>query len=87
MRYIEINLVHSGRVVSPADFPWSSHHRSARGETGLNADWLLTHDEYLRLGFDVIERQTSYLALFRAALTTDYPATIRDCAHKGWAQG
>lgn len=87
MRYIEINLVLSGRVVSPADFPWSSHRRSARDETGLNADWLLMHDENLRLGFDAIERQASYLALFRAALTTSFPATIRDCRHKGWAPG
>ena len=87
MRYIEMNPVRAGRVVNPADYPWSSHHRNARGDTGLNADWLVAHDEYLRLGFDAIERQTSYLALFHSALTTDDLAAIRDCTHKGWALG
>ena len=87
MRYIEMNPVRAGMVVNPADYPWSSHHRNARGDTGLNADWLVAHDEYLRLGFDAIERQTSYLALFHSSLTTDDLAAIRDCTHKGWALG
>lgn len=38
MPYIEMNPVRAGMVVNPADYPWSSHHRNARGDTGLNAD-------------------------------------------------
>lgn len=87
MHYIEMNPVRAGRVANPADYPWSSHHRNACGDTGLNADWLVAHDEYLRLGFDAIERQASYLALSHSALTTDDLAAIRDCTHKGWALG
>lgn len=48
---------------------------------------LTAHDEYLRLGFDAVERQASYRALFHSALTTDNLAAIRDCTHKGWALG
>ena len=87
MRYIEMNPVRAGMVVNPADYPWSSHHRNARGDTGLNADWLVAHEEYLRLGFDTVERQTSYRALFHSALTIDDLAAICDCTHKGWALG
>lgn len=45
MRYIEMNPVRVGMMVNPADYPWSSHQRNARGDTGRNADWLVAHDE------------------------------------------
>ncbi|MDO9450832.1 MAG: transposase [Rugosibacter sp.] len=87
MRYIEMNPVRAGMVANPADYPWSSHQRNAYGDTGLNAGWLVAHDEYLRLGLDAIERQTSYRALFHSALATEDLAAIRDGTHKGWALG
>jgi putative transposase len=87
MRYIEMNPVRAGMVAMPADYPWSSHHRNAHGKTGLNEDWLVAPDEYLRLGSDADERQSAYLALFHSALAADDVTAIRDCTHKGWALG
>lgn len=87
MRYIEMNPVRAGMVGEPDEYVWSSHRYNARGETGLNADWLVAHEEYLRLGLNTIERQTSYRALFHAALATNDLTAIRDCTHKGWALG
>ncbi|HEY8855886.1 MAG TPA: transposase, partial [Rugosibacter sp.] len=87
MRYIEMNPVRAGMVANPADYPWSSYQRNAHGDAGANADWLVAHDEYLRLGFDAIERQAAYQALFHSAVAADDLAAIRDCTHKGWALG
>jgi putative transposase len=57
------------------------------GESGPNADWLSSHNEYFRLGRDAAERQTAYAALFAAAMDQADLANIRDCTHKGWALG
>lgn len=50
MRYIELNSVRAGMVAVPQDYPWSSYRRNASGESGPNADWLVSHEEYIRLG-------------------------------------
>ena len=87
MRYIELNPVRAGMVVAPQDYPWSSHRRNALSEGGPNADWLMPHEEYSRLGRDAAERQKAYQALFASAINQDDLAAIRDCTHKGWALG
>ena len=57
MRYIELNPVRAGMVANPQDYPWWSYRRNALGMSGLNADWLTAHEEYLRLGRGEGDRQ------------------------------
>ena len=87
MRYIELNPVRAGMVAVPQDYPWSSYLRNASGERGPNADWLVSHEEYTRLGREDAARQAAYRALFDAAIDRGDLAEIRDCMHKGWALG
>ncbi|WP_306604958.1 transposase [Azonexus sp.] len=84
MRYIELNPVRAGMVVHPGDYPWSSH---AFNAMGIKADWLTPHEEYLRLGQSVDERQSSYRALFQTGLSEPDLTAIRESTHKGWALG
>ncbi len=56
------------------------------GESGVNADWLRAHEEYVRLGRnEQQERQSAYRELFSIALSDNDLAEIRECTHKGWA--
>ena len=87
MRYIELNPVRAGMVGYPGDYLWSSYRHHAQGESGLNADWLTAHEEYLRLGRTEADRQSAYRELFQAAISSHDLAEIRDCTHKGWALG
>ncbi len=87
MRYIELNPVRAGLVAHPRDYPWSSYRYHAHGESGLNADWMRPHEEYLRLGRTAADRQGAYRQLFRAAVSGNDLREIRECTHKGWALG
>ena len=87
MRYIELNPMRAGMVAVPEDYLWSSYRRNALGESGTNADWLSSHEEYSRLGLDDADRQKAYRALFDTAIDQGDLAEIRDCTHKGWALG
>ncbi len=87
MRYIECNPVRAGMVSHPRDYPWSSHRFYAYGESGPNANWLIAHDEYLRLDRNEEARRQAYRALFRSEIDEVDLAVIRDSTHKGWAMG
>jgi putative transposase len=87
MRYIELNPVRAALVAHPRDYPWSSYRCNALGESGLNADWVKPHEEYLRLGRTPADRQGAYRRLFRAAVSGNDLREIRECTHKGWALG
>jgi putative transposase len=87
MRYIEQNPVRAGMVSHPRDYPWSSHRKYAYGDDGANLNWLIEHDEYLKLGRDAAARKVAYRELFRSEIESDVLASIRDCTHKGWALG
>ncbi|KAB2320270.1 transposase [Betaproteobacteria bacterium SCN1] len=87
MRYIELNPVRAGMVAAPQDYPWSSYRGNASGKGGPDADWLVPHDAYTRLGRDDAARRKAYRALFAAAIDPDDLAAIRNCTHKGWALG
>lgn len=87
MRYIELNPVRADMVAHPRDYLWSSYCFNALGETGLNADWLKPHREYMRLGRNAEERQSAYRQLFRAAISAQDLKEIRESTHKGWALG
>ena len=71
----------------PAGYPWSSYARNAGGKLGLNYDWLLPHEEYLRLGESEAERFAAYQYLFNTALVGDDLKQIRESTQKGWALG
>ena len=67
MCYIELNPVRANMSAQPSDYTWSSYARNAEGKTGINNDWLIPHNEYLRLGADQAERLSAYQALFKVA--------------------
>ena len=87
MRYIELNPVRADMVRHPRDYPWSSYGCNAYGETGLNADWIIPHAQYKRLGRTHEDRQSAYRQLFRSAISKDDLQSIRESTHKGWALG
>ena len=87
MRYIELNPLRAGMVSHPRDYQWSSYGFNALGTKGPNADWIHTHEEYLRLGRTAADRQAAYRQLFRAAISGADLSEIRDCTHKGWVLG
>lgn len=87
MRYIELNPVRADMVSHPADYTWSSYSRNAEGKCGLNDDWLMPHEEYLRLGQNSTERHEAYQQLFITELDSSDLMQIRECTHKGWALG
>jgi putative transposase len=62
-RYIELNPIRAGMVVSPEDYPWSSYRHHAWGETN---PLVHDHDLYWRLGQDNEERYFAYRELFKA---------------------
>jgi len=82
MCYIELNPVRENMTEHPSDYPWSSNRRNAEGKSGLNEDWLVPHDEYLRLGKVEAERLAAYQALFKIALAGDDLKKIRESTHK-----
>lgn len=87
MRYIELNPVRACMTEHSAGYPWSSYAFNADGISGLNYDWLVPHEEYLRLGHNAEERQSAYRQLVKTDLPGGDVAQIRECTHKGWALG
>ncbi len=87
MRYIELNPVRAGMVVHPADYPWSSYAFNGLGARGPNTDWLIPHEQYLRLAADSGLRQKAYRELFKTAVSGEDLTVIREATHKGWALG
>ncbi len=87
MRYIELNPVRAGMVATPQDYPWSSYRRNAMGRGGPNGDWLVSHEQYLRLGLDEASRRKAYRGVFAGSIEQGDLAAIRECTHKGWALG
>ncbi len=83
-RYIELNPVRAGIVLSPADYAWSSyaHH------IGAKHDALITdHALYWSLGNTPFERDAAYKYLTEQALTSKELQELKDTAHKGWVLG
>ena len=87
MRYIELNPVRAGLTAHPRDYPWSSYARNAHAATGENSDWIKPHPQYLRIARSAAARLSVYQALFKAAISKNDLAQVRDCTHKGWALG
>jgi putative transposase len=80
MRYIELNPVRAGLAASPGDYRWSSFGRNALGF----ADCLVTeHPVYRGLGESPVDRQATYLELFRTQMDEISLARIRQATHSG----
>ena len=84
MRYIELNPVRAGMVVSPGDFVWSSFRANAWGAPD---DLLAPHAVYCQLGCSPEARQAAYRELFHSAILDADLCMIRDATQNAWALG
>ena len=48
----------------------------------MNEDWLVPHNEYLRLGNVEVDRLAAYRSLFKVALAGSDLKQIRESTHK-----
>lgn len=84
-RYIELNPVRAaGMVDHPSQYPWSSYHYNALGDTD---ELVSPHDEYRRLGRTTMARQQAYRALFKTHIGEKMLAEIRESTNKAWVLG
>jgi putative transposase len=77
-RYIELNPVRAGIVVSPADYAWSSYRANADGIPDCR---ITPHGEFERLG------REQYRALFGSHLDPGLIHEIRSTTNGGYALG
>ncbi len=78
-RYIELNPVRAGLVVTPAEYRWSSYRANALGAES----WLHPHQEYLGLGVSAKPRQRTYRQLFETLQRQEEVQFIRKMAFHG----
>ena len=83
-RYIELNPVRAGMVVSPWHYPWSSHRANAGLERSL---FLVPHRAYLALGDSNDVRWPRYRALFLNPPCSSELEAIRHCIKTGSTLG
>ena len=74
MRYIELNPVRAGMLITAYDYRWSSYHFNA---TGQDDELLTEHQLYLSLGIDKSSRRQAYRRLFMAHMADDVTEEIR----------
>jgi putative transposase len=84
MCYIELNPVRARLVTRPEHYRWSSYSANALGEDSCIVN---PHDEYLKLGQTLAQRQEVYRALVDAAPTADEVERIRNCTQSGTPMG
>ena len=79
-RYIDLNPVRAGIVLSPGAYAWSSY----AGNSGARNDPLVTpHAEYLAMSLQESQRHAAYAALCRGAEEPTFLAAIRDATYGG----
>ena len=83
-RYIELNPVRAGMVSNPGEYRWSSYQINALGK---ESDLCTTHQEYLKLGRGIMERQINYRSLFTYQIEGELLEEIRTNTNKGMAIG
>lgn len=84
MRYIEQNPVRAGMVAHPSDYPWSSYHYNALGQSD---DLITPYVEYLQLGNSAEARQAAYRDLFEQTIPDGCVEAIRTATNKAWVLG
>lgn len=83
-RYIELNPVRAGIVLSPEDYRWSSYRINALGKA---SNLCTPHPEYMMLGSDTKERCNKYQALFEYHINDRKIELIRSATNKGMVVG
>lgn len=83
-RYIELNPVRAGMVVSPKDYHWSSYRANALGQS---AKLWTPHGVYQQLGKTTAERAGTYRSLFPDELEPAATEAIRGATNTGMALG
>ncbi|WP_369177311.1 transposase [Candidatus Thiodubiliella endoseptemdiera] len=83
-RYIELNPVRAGMVVSPSEYSWSSYNFNA---LGVANNLITPHQEYLALGNNAKARSASYIELFKTEIDDKLLYNIRKNINKGLALG
>jgi putative transposase len=71
-------------VIDPADYPWSSYHVNALGQT---TNVVVPQPEYLRMGESNEARQAPYRELFKHHLSENSITEIREATNKAWLLG
>jgi putative transposase len=84
MRYIELNPVRAGMVSHPSEYPWSSYHFNALGQSN---DLVTPYLEYLNLGKTAEARQAAYRQLFKYHITERSVAEMRNATNKAGVLG
>jgi putative transposase len=77
-RYIELNPVAANMVKRPEEYKWSSYHHNAWGD---DFEWIIPHDEYLKLGTNTKQRCRAYRDLFKTQLSEEDLHAFRQAAH------
>ncbi|MCG8324059.1 MAG: transposase [Thiotrichales bacterium] len=83
-RYIELNPVRAGMVVSPEDYPWSSYRHHGWGEQNR---LISEHNLYMQLGHDKEERCFAYREIFKAQLSERDVHRINHTIHYNYPLG
>jgi len=83
-RYIELNPVRADIVKHPEDYPWSSYHCNALGESN---SLIKAHPIYTALGRGKPSRQSAYRALFEHQIPERTVDEIRAATNKAWVLG
>lgn len=84
MRYIELNPVRAGMVMTPMDYRWSSY---AANAAGLYDKVVTPHGLYHALAKEPAERLYTYRELFRQALAPEQVHDIRATVQTGTPLG
>jgi putative transposase len=82
-RYIELNPVRAGLVKRADEYQWSSYRANAKDQA---SDVLVPHDEYLRLGRSLAERQAAYRDLLGFVQPNELEE-IRTATNSGYVLG
>ncbi len=83
-RYIELNPVRAGIVVTPADYSWSSYRANGLGQ--LIKLWT-PHRIYQELGESISTRSAAYRDLFAGQLDATLLTEIRQASNQSMALG
>ena len=84
MRYIELNPVRAGMVLTPEEYRWSSYGVNAWGDADVR---VIQHPLYLSLGQTAETRRRAYRALFNIYLDNKTVNDIRRACNTGTPPG
>lgn len=83
-RYIELNPVRAGMVVTPGDYVWSSYRANGFGQP---MKLWTPHRIYRELGATTAKRTAAYRELFKGQLDAELLHQIRQASNQGMALG